>query len=139
MGRPKKAVPSYLLHKPTGQARVRIDGREIYLGRCGATESKEAYARLVAEHAARAAQKSIEVPIGQPFTVSSLIVKYDDYVRQYHVSQGKPTEEIYRIRAGIRALVKLYSSLPVAEFSPLKLKAVREEIIRAVETAKGSP
>jgi hypothetical protein len=25
-------VPSYLLYKPTGQARVRINGRDVYLG-----------------------------------------------------------------------------------------------------------
>lgn len=28
----KKKLPSYLLHKPTGQACVRINGRDHYLG-----------------------------------------------------------------------------------------------------------
>ena len=28
---PKKKLPSYLLHKPTGQARVRIAGKDYYL------------------------------------------------------------------------------------------------------------
>jgi hypothetical protein len=27
-----KGIPAYGLHKPTGQARVRIDGRDVYLG-----------------------------------------------------------------------------------------------------------
>ena len=31
----QRRVPSYCLHKHTGQAVVRIDGRDIYLGTCG--------------------------------------------------------------------------------------------------------
>ena len=30
---PRKSVPSYRLHKPSGQARTIIDGRHIYLGK----------------------------------------------------------------------------------------------------------
>jgi hypothetical protein len=35
----KKRKPSYLLHKATGQARVRIDGKDEYLGEYGSLES----------------------------------------------------------------------------------------------------
>ena len=42
-------VPSYRLHKPSGQARVIINGRHVYLGPYGSEESREKYARLVAE------------------------------------------------------------------------------------------
>ena len=30
-----RKVPSYRLHKPTGQAVVRLDGRDVYLGKHG--------------------------------------------------------------------------------------------------------
>ena len=43
----KQTHPSYLLHKPSGQARIRIDGRDIYLGKYGSPESRAAYDRLV--------------------------------------------------------------------------------------------
>ena len=36
----KKKPPSYLLHKATGQARVRIDGRDHYLGEFGSDQSR---------------------------------------------------------------------------------------------------
>lgn len=36
---PKKRKPSYLLHKPTGQARARIDGHDHYLGECGTAKA----------------------------------------------------------------------------------------------------
>ena len=46
---PKKRKPSYLLHKPTSQARVRIDGKDHYLGEYGSQESRDRYDDLVAE------------------------------------------------------------------------------------------
>ena len=43
----QKKVPSYGLHKPSGQARIVVDGQSIYLGKHGSTESYEQYARWV--------------------------------------------------------------------------------------------
>ncbi len=37
--------PKYVLHKPSGQARVRLDGRDVYLGPHGSPASFEAYDR----------------------------------------------------------------------------------------------
>jgi hypothetical protein len=37
--------PAYRLHKPTGQAVVRIAGRDFYLGKHGTDASHEAYRR----------------------------------------------------------------------------------------------
>ena len=50
---PTKRKPSYLLHKPTGQARVRIDGKDIYLGEYGTPESRDRYDDLMTEWFAR--------------------------------------------------------------------------------------
>jgi hypothetical protein len=57
MARPKNKIPSYLPHKRSGQARVRIGGRDIYLGVFGSPESKELYAQLIAEHFANGESK----------------------------------------------------------------------------------
>ena len=46
--RPRR-TPSYRLHKPSGQARVIINGEHIYLGKYGTPESYDRYDRLVAE------------------------------------------------------------------------------------------
>lgn len=48
MPRPK-SVPSYNLHKTSGQGRVIVGGRHVYLGPFGPPESRERYARLIAE------------------------------------------------------------------------------------------
>jgi len=53
MPRPKNASPSYLLHKPTGQARVRIRtgsrSQDVYLGEYGSPASLEKYHRILAK------------------------------------------------------------------------------------------
>ena len=41
--------PAYRLHKSSGRARVIVAGRQIYLGPYGSPESREKYARLIAE------------------------------------------------------------------------------------------
>ena len=51
MARKANVFPSYLLHKPTGQARVRIDGKDHYLGPYGSEESRILYGQLIAKHA----------------------------------------------------------------------------------------
>ncbi len=38
--RPRK-VPTYRLHKPTGQSVVRLDGRDIYFGKHGLTSTSK--------------------------------------------------------------------------------------------------
>jgi hypothetical protein len=40
-------VPAYQLHRGSGQAKVRIDGEDIYLGPHGSPESRERYEELV--------------------------------------------------------------------------------------------
>jgi hypothetical protein len=39
--------PALVHHRPTGQARVRIDGRDHYLGRYGSQETLDAYDDLI--------------------------------------------------------------------------------------------
>ena len=53
----RKKIPGYSLPKASGQARVRFTGEgDIYLGPYGSPESREKYARLVAE------RHSVEAP-----------------------------------------------------------------------------
>ncbi|GAB5494999.1 MAG: hypothetical protein Phyf2KO_00790 [Phycisphaerales bacterium] len=45
-------LPKYGFHKASGQARVLLSGREVYLGVHDSAESYEKYDRLIAEYLA---------------------------------------------------------------------------------------
>ncbi len=45
----KRRTPALVHHKPTGQARVRIGGRDFYLGKFGSPEAEAAYHHLLAD------------------------------------------------------------------------------------------
>lgn len=49
MARPKREFPPYpkAPHKKSGQARVRWEGKDYYLGPFGSEESRERYAELI--------------------------------------------------------------------------------------------
>ena len=51
--------------------------------------------------------------------------------RHYRDPDGKPTSEIREVKLVVKALREAYGELPAAEFSPLKLKAVRQGWIAA--------
>jgi hypothetical protein len=49
MPRTRKGIPAYCLHRPSGKAVVRLNGRDHYLGPHGTEESRLAYDRVIAE------------------------------------------------------------------------------------------
>lgn len=53
-GRPMGSVLALVHDKPSGRARVRINGRDFWLGTWGSPESRLAYDRLIAEYLATA-------------------------------------------------------------------------------------
>ena len=42
-------IPKYRLHAPSGLAVVRLNGRDIYLGKHGTKESRQEYGRIIKE------------------------------------------------------------------------------------------
>jgi integrase len=124
--------PAYRLHKPSGQARVRLNGREFWLGKYGTPESREAYARLVTELSqSKDSSRSEQAGSTSPtLSIAELIQHYWAHARTYYARDGKPTGEHVVIRAALRPLLKLFGSTLATEFGPKRLKLVREEMIR---------
>lgn len=121
-----KRKPSYLLHKPTGQARVRIDGKDHYLGEYGTPESRDRYDDLVAEWFAR--QGDVE---NFTLTVEELALLYLQHADRYYVKDGRPTGEADVIRIAFRPMIRLHGRCRARDFSPRKLKDVRQAMVDA--------
>ena len=134
----RRKVPSYCRHKASGQAYVTLDGREHYLGVYGTQESRERYARLIAEHTAGQCSVVPSSPVGSTLSINELALLYwERHVLKVHVQNGKPTDRQYHIRLSLRPLKELYGSVPVAEFGPKALKSVREKMIADAVEARG--
>ena len=138
MPRLKHRVPSFRLHKASGQAVVTLGGRDHYLGGYGCPESHEAYDSLIAEWLGNG--KRVSQPGTQPdpngtkgveLTINELLVAYWEFAEQYYVKNGKPSGELEPIRQSLKPLTRLYGKTLVSDFSPGKLRSVRHDMMEA--------
>lgn len=156
--RPKGSVPSLVHHKPSGRARVRINGRDYWLGKWGSPEAQIAYDRLITEFVARrritdaspadsaatpgaygtpaptepAIETNSEAP--EALTVIELVNLYLDHCRTYYKSpDGKLTSTYGNALQAARALRPFDDTL-AANFGPKRLGMIRDS-----EAARGRP
>lgn len=121
-------VPSYRLHRPSGQAVVTLSGRDFYLGPHGTKASKNAYDRIVGEWQARGRRLEMPAESGG-LTMSELILAYWRFAERHYVKGGKPTSQLDLIRRTFKVVRQLYGKEPAASFGPLALKAVRQRFV----------
>jgi integrase len=127
----RSSPPSIRRHKPSQRAVVTLSGRDYYLGpwpdrqKKPSQEVRDAYDALVAEWLAGGRRQTT------PITVSDLILKFwmGFATVYYRHPDGSPTSEQDNYKLSLRPLRRLFGKLPAAEFSPLKLKAVRQSLI----------
>jgi integrase len=128
--------PKYSKHKASGQAVVTIAGTDVYLGRYGSKESREAYDRAVAEWLAAGrsapAQKSARaLATGDGLSVATLLLQFWRHARTYYRdADGQTAGEAFNYRDALKPVLKLYGRTHARAFGPLALKTVREEMIR---------
>lgn len=124
-------TPSYCHHKATGQAVVRIDGKDYYLGKHGSTESRAEYDRLIAEWLGNG-RRLAPLTTGDGLTVAELVLAYWRWAEQYHRDEnGKPRGELENVRTALIPLRKLYSQTQAAAFGPLALRAIQGELVKS--------
>jgi hypothetical protein len=133
VARPKKLVPTYLLHNRSGQARVKLNGRYIYLGPHNSPESLAEYARIGAELKTNPTIDPLPSPVGSTPapTVNELLLAFLRHAQEhYRRPDGTPTDELKEYRLAIRPVRELYGHTPVRAFGPVALDAVRQQMIR---------
>jgi integrase len=109
---------------------VTLDGRDFYLGRHGSPASRIEYDRLVAEWLSNGRRLPAPASAVEP-SVNEVILAYLRHADSYYVKNGRPTIEPGNIRLAVRPLRTLYGYVPLREFGPVALKAVRGAMVEA--------
>jgi integrase len=112
---------------------VVIRGHAHYLGRYDSSASWERYHRLIADlHAGRQTSITADVDANRSsnLSVNELILAYVKFADTYYVKDGRPTVEPTNIRLILRLVRRLYGTTAAADFGPIALRAVRDEMIR---------
>jgi site-specific recombinase XerD len=124
-------TPSYCHHKASGQAVVRIDGKDYYLGKHDSPESRAEYDRLMSEWLGNGRRLAAPTT-ADSLTVAELLLSYWRWAEQnYRTADGNPSPELDDMRYALRSLRALYGHTPAAKFGPLALRTVQEHMAKS--------
>jgi integrase len=135
MSRPR-GVPSYRRHKQSGQAVVTLTDpsgqrHDVLLGQYGTKESRQEYARVLAEWEASGRRLPARDRQSPDLTINELALDYMRHAeRHYRRPDGTATSEVEEYRLTLRPVVHLYGHAAAANFGPLALKAVRDRMVK---------
>jgi len=123
MGRPAQWPPKISRHA-SGQARIYIGGKHIYLGLYGSAEADKRYAEIVGN-------KPTERQIKKPgTTLAVLAAKYLAHAEAYYRDEdGRPTSQIEYVRRSLRILAEQAGKVDGKDFRPSHLKQIRQVMI----------
>jgi hypothetical protein len=147
MARPRNEVPSYRLHKQSGQAivTVTLNGvrKDILLGRRGTPESKEEYERVLARLRTPSGAQSFAIGNGPgapaDLTVNELLLAYWRWAEGYYKpADGKARPGGTNPKYALRKVRDLFGPSPASEFGPKARKGVREAWVAAASLGRSS-
>jgi integrase len=135
MPRPKKLTPSYLPHTASGRGRAvwtdfaGIRRQRLLPGLHNSDESRTAFAQLQLELAT--SPGAMALPKGpRRLSVSEVLLTYLQFAQTYYVdATGHTTAEFTCMKAAIKPVSELYSTLAADQFGPVALRAVRQRMI----------
>lgn len=125
-------IPSYRHYKPKNLGVVRINGRDIYLGKFDSAKSWQKYHQLIAEWHANG-KSGHPRPTPNPSTgfigINCVVEAYLDFARRYYTKDGVVGREYGNMVYALEPLCELYGLTSANEFGPKALKIVRQHLI----------
>jgi integrase len=123
-------VPSYRLHKQSGQAVVTLRDaltgarRDVLLGKFSSPVSRAEYVRVVGEWEASGRRLSAASSAhAVDLSVSEVILAFLNYAEGHYSAEGR---EAVQFKLSLRPLREMYGSTTAKAFGPKALKAVRQ-------------
>jgi len=122
---PKNHIPKYCYHKPSGQARVRIDGKDHWLGKHDTPASHARYDALIADY----------LESGRPsdpgLSIIQLATLYWRYCKRKYGQRGRGKFGYAGdYRPMLKLLRKCCGKLLASKFGPKSLRRLQQEGIR---------
>jgi integrase len=123
---PKKGLPSYRLHKRSGQAVVTLNSKDFYLGKYKSKASRERYEEIIGEYIANGKKLP---PTQQRAGISfrELAVYFLEWAEKYYIKDGESTESCSFCQKAITLFVKHYGEESTDNFGPLSLVFLQDE------------
>ena len=118
-------IPKPTKHR-SGQAVVRLNGRDFHLGKFGSPVARGEYVRLIAEWLANGRRTPQD-----ELTVNDLILGFLDHAAGYYKNVGDKSGELGGIKDALNIVKRLYGRTSASEFGPKALKVVRDEMVKA--------
>ena len=113
----------------SGQARIKVRGRDVYLGLHGSPESWKEYARHLEEWQAQAADGQAKPISGNRMTVGDMASRFLAYADlHYRHPDGSHKSEYESFTVALRPLNRLYGHTLLRDFGPLAMKALRQSM-----------
>ena len=156
MGRRRNdCFPQPKFHRKTGHARLRVNGKEYWLGRFGSREAEERYTEHLQAWVASGGKSADITPTDKPaasppvsrqqlaaplptqrLTVGDLILRYVLELKKGKTdAQLKATSKWWLVRM-VDSALRTRRTMPAKEFGPKALKAVRDELATTPRKAK---
>lgn len=135
MPRPRNPIPTYRLHKQSGQAIVTINvngvRKDMLLGVYNSPESRTEYRRVLDDlEAGRFSVTSVPAPTD--LTVNELCARFWKHAQGYYRPgpHEKEASELVDFRYAIREFRGYAGDVLAREFGPLAYKALRERMVK---------
>jgi integrase len=124
-------IPGLQHHKASGQAKVRLRGHDVYLGKWGTPEAEAEYRRVIGEFLINGQAPPTPAAPEIELSINELALGFMRFAETHYVKNGRITDEYSCYKSALRPLKELYGLTPVSKFGPVALKAVRQKMIDA--------
>ena len=135
MGRNASGIPTYRLHRPSGQGVVTLNGVDHYLGPHNTPQSKAEYDRIIGEWIARGRRLASPVESAKAPLMKEVILGYYG-----HCVATKPEVEVVKVKAALKPVRELYGDTKASAFNAVSFAAVRNTMVErglGINTIRG--
>jgi integrase len=130
----RSRIPSYRLHRSSGQAVVTINGRDCYLGLYDTADSQRKYDLLIAEWLSKGAKASTPAAMSVvdtqietiELTVNAVMLRFMEYAATYYSKEGR---ELDQFKLSLRPLREVCGPMLANAFGPKALKTVQRRMV----------